>query len=251
VAQDTALYGIDLYGEVRLAELLESLDGLCGEMGAGDAPWIRLMYAYPEHISDEVIQAMAGLRHVCKYLDMPVQHSEDGVLMRMGRKGSRAELRKLIERLRAVMPDITLRTTLMVGFPGESAKEFAGLCNFVEETRFDRLGVFPYSREDGTAAAQMPKQVSERVKEARRNRLMELQQGIHAAKQSEKIGKSIAVMVDGNDPNGNDPRRYIGRTQGDAHEVDSQVYFFHEEELTPGDIIELVPTASDEYDIYA
>jgi ribosomal protein S12 methylthiotransferase len=209
------------------------------------------MYDYPQHISQKLIDTMATLDHLCKYLDMPIQHSEATVLERMGRTGTREALLDLTRRLRLAMPGITLRTTLMVGFPGESVKEFNQLCAFVREARFERMGVFPYSREDGTPAASMEKQVREQTKQNRRDRLMQLQQEIHHAAQRAKIGTPLSVMCDDIDPNGTNPNRYIGRTAGDAHEVDANVYFYHKDELEPGDVVSLIPTDCDEYDLFA
>ncbi|MCL2202794.1 MAG: 30S ribosomal protein S12 methylthiotransferase RimO [Defluviitaleaceae bacterium] len=246
VAQDTALYGKDVYGGPRLAELLRELDALCG--ASGDEIWLRLLYAYPEHITPELIQALGALPSVCKYLDMPIQHSEDAVLARMGRAGSRDALKDLLCRLRAQVPGIVLRTTLMVGFPGEREVDFRGLYAFVKEARFDRLGVFPYSQEAGTPAASMPRQIKDEVKHRRRDALMALQQRIHRRKQRDKIGVPLAVMVDGpGDAPGED---YIGRTRGDAHEVDAVVYFSSPLALAPGQIVQVCPVDADEYDLY-
>jgi len=245
VAQDTALYGKDLYGEVRLGLLLRGIDAACTQ-----GQWVRLMYAYPEHITTEVIQALAELPSVCKYLDMPVQHSEDTVLSPMGRQGTRAGLVDLITRLRQAVPDIALRTTLMVGFPGETEAEFEGLYNFVETMQFDRLGVFPYSQEAGTKAAEMPNQVPEDEKHNRRERLMILQQEIHAKKQREKIGRTITVIIDEVTAEG-DGFSHTARTQADAPEVDAVVYVESKKALTPGQVVEVRPVAADEYDLEA
>ncbi|MCL2188842.1 MAG: 30S ribosomal protein S12 methylthiotransferase RimO [Defluviitaleaceae bacterium] len=253
VAQDTAQYGKDLpAGEngakPALPALLREIDTLCN---AAPAPiWVRLLYAYPEHITPELIQALATLPSLCKYLDMPIQHSETSVLARMGRSGTRENLKALIQNLRNGMPDITLRTTIMVGFPGETAAEFNGLFAFIEEMQFDRLGVFPYSQEAGTPAAQMPRQVTEATKQKRRDRIMQAQQEIHQAKQQGKIGKPLPVMVDDADPSGDD-NHYVGRTQGDAFEVDACVYFATAQEVTAGDILTLTPISCDEYDLFA
>ena len=261
VAQDTALYGVDLYGEPRLHELLHAIAKLPQQ------PWIRLMYAYPEHITREIIQAMADLPNVCKYIDMPIQHSETEVLKRMGRKSTRESLLALISNLRESIPGIALRTTLMVGFPGETVENFRGLYNFAKEVKFDRLGVFPYSREEGTKAATMPKQVKEPVKHTRRDRLMRLQQRIHYEKQQAKIGCIMDVIIDevsdahnipasGNFNNEqyvkvNSDKIYIGRTEHDAYEVDAVVRFTAPDnsQLKPGDIVKVTITEADEYDL--
>jgi len=239
VAQDTALYGIDLYGTPRLHELMRALAALPGN------PWIRLMYAYPEHITPEIIQAIAELPNVCKYIDMPIQHSETSVLRRMGRKSTKEGLLSLISELRAKIPGIALRTTLIVGFPGETVENFRALYNFVKEVGFDRLGVFPYSREEGTPAAMLAQQVKEEVKHTRRDRLMRLQQRIHQAKQQAKTGQSICVIVD----ESLESDEYIGRTQHDAYEVDAVVRFTSAVPLNPGDIVQVSITDADEYDL--
>jgi len=238
VAQDTARYGVDLYTKPRLHELLAEIAQL------PDLTWVRLMYAYPEHITPELVQAL-NIPKVCKYIDMPIQHSEDSVLNRMGCSSTRKEILKLISRLRKYVPGIILRTTLMVGFPGESVEDFRGLYNFAKKVRFDRMGVFPYSREEGTPAATMDKQVKEQVKHIRRDRLMRLQQKIHLAKQQKNKEKIIPVMVDGLLEEIN----YVGRTEGDAHEVDAVVYFTSSVKLAPGEVHLVQITDADEYDL--
>jgi len=252
VAQDTTLYGLDLYGERRLPALLYEINDLCKK--SEHTAWVRLLYAYPEHITPEMIEAVANLPAVCKYLDMPIQHSEATVLARMGRSGSRESLRDLINRLRARLPDITLRTTLIVGFPGESDAEFDALYDFVSEMKFDRLGVFPYSQEEGTVAATMPGQLDEETKHTRRNRLMELQQQIHRDSQRARVGQPLDVMVDNSDGDmltePGAPKRYVGRTQGDAYEVDASVYFSSQQEWQPGQVVRVIPTDADEYDLF-
>jgi len=238
VAQDTALYGVDLYGEPRLHKLMREIAALPGQ------PWVRLMYAYPEHITPEIIQAIADVPNICKYIDMPIQHSETSVLHRMGRQSSREGLLEIISTLREKIPGIAIRTTLMVGFPGETVEDFRGLYNFAKEVQFDRLGVFPYSREEGTSAAAMPRQVKESVKHTRRDRLMLLQQRIHRDKQQAFIGKTMTVIVDEN-VNG----IYIGRTYRDAYEVDAVVCFSAKATLTPGQVVEVEITGAEDYDL--
>ena len=231
VAQDTALYA-------GLPELLRKIAAL------GDI-WIRLMYAYPEHITAELIQTMAELPQVCKYIDMPIQHSEDSVLSRMGRQGSsRNMLVKVIEDLRSAMPDIAIRTTVMVGFPGETAADFKGLYSFVEKMQFARLGVFPYSREDGTPAATMPKQVGAETKTNRMKKIMELQQKIHFAKQESMVGKVVPVIIDA-EQNG----VFTARTVQDAYEVDAVVYVESNKPLKTGQICQVKITEAEEYDL--
>jgi len=240
VAQDTTLYGTDIYGEKKLPELLRSLAAL------DNVQWIRLMYAYPEHITNELINTMAELPQVCKYIDMPIQHSEDKILQAMGRGlFNKKELTAKICALREKMPEIAIRTTVIVGFPGEGAREFERLAEFVSETKFDRLGVFPYSREDGTPAATMPKQVRESTKISRMEQIMDLQQKIHFAKQGAKVGAVVDVMVDAVADTG----EYTGRTQHDAYEVDAVVTFLCERELKPGDICRVKITEANDYDL--
>ena len=265
VAQDTALYGIDIYNKPSLHQLLREIAALPGK------PWIRLMYAYPEHITPEIIQAIADVPNICKYIDMPIQHSETEVLHRMGRKSTREGLLQLIKTLRTI-PNIALRTTLMVGFPGETVENFRGLYNFAKEARFERLGVFPYSREEGTPAAKLPKQVKDEVKHTRRERLMRLQQQIHQEKQQAKVGQTIDVIIDEviidevvtdeaiidkaivNEAADNaveSPKQplYIGRTQHDAYEVDAVVRFTTPTQHKPGDIVKVRITGANDYDL--
>jgi len=239
VAQDTALYGIDIYKQKKLPELLRLL---AKESGAA---WIRLMYAYPEHITHELIDTMAELPQVCNYIDMPIQHSENKIIKAMGRGGSKENLVKLITRLREKMPDIAIRTTLIVGFPGETSRDFENMRYFVREMRFDRLGVFPYSREEGTPAAIMPKQVRESTKQNRLAEVMDLQQRIHFGKQENKVSKVLEVIVDAVEADGS----YTGRTRYDAYEVDSVVTFTAENALTVGDICNVEITDSHQYDL--
>ena len=239
VAQDTALYGIDIYGEKRLPELLRKLAESSG------ATWIRLMYAYPEHITEELVDTMAELPQVCKYIDMPIQHSEDRIIKRMGRAGSKNKLVDIITKLRKKMPDIAIRTTLIVGFPGETSRDFDNMKKFVADMRFDRLGVFPYSREEGTPAAAMPKQVRESTKFARLEKIMDLQQGIHFEKQKSYVGKILPVMVDAQDETG----EYTGRTQSDAYEVDATVIFTSGLQLEQGVVCQVEILGSDHYDL--
>jgi len=245
VAQDTALYGTDLYGKPQLHRLIREIAALPGQ------PWVRLMYAYPEHITPEIIQAMADLPNVCNYIDMPIQHSETEVLNRMGRQSTREGLLEIINTLREKIPGIAIRTTLMVGFPGETVENFRNLYNFAKDVEFDRLGVFPYSREEGTPAATMPRQVKEDVKHTRRERIMRLQQKIHQEKQQAKIGHIIDVIVD------EIPESHeiycTGRTQHDAYEVDGVVRITNPDnhKIQPGDIIKVKVTGADGYDLEA
>lgn len=259
VAQETTLYGVDIYGKKALPELVHELSKISG------IEWIRLLYCYPEEITDEIIDAIKNEKKVCHYIDLPIQHSSDRILKRMARKTNQAELRERIARLRKEIPDITLRTTLITGFPGETEEDFKGLYNFVDEMEFDRLGVFTYSAEEGTPAAEMEGQVAEEVKIARRNEIMELQQEISAEKAEGRIGKVYEVLVEGTVPvdsvngeafasimevNEDGKKVYIGRTYMDAPDVDGQVFFESDYEIMSGELVEVEIIASDEYDLF-
>ena len=259
VAQETTLYGVDIYGKKALPELVHELSKISG------IEWIRLLYCYPEEITDEIIDAIKNEKKVCHYIDLPIQHSSDRILKRMARKTNQAELRERIARLRKEIPDITLRTTLITGFPGETEEDFKELYNFVDEMEFDRLGVFTYSAEEGTPAAEMEGQVDEEVKIARRNEIMELQQEISAEKAEGRIGKVYEVLVEGTVPvdsvngeafasimevNEDGKKVYIGRTYMDAPDVDGQVFFESDYEIMSGELVEVEIIASDEYDLF-
>ena len=259
VAQETTLYGIDIYGKKALPELVHELSKISG------IEWIRLLYCYPEEITDEIIDAIKNEKKVCHYIDLPIQHCSDRILKRMARKTNQAELRERIARLRKEIPDITLRTTLITGFPGETEEDFKELYNFVDEMEFDRLGVFTYSAEEGTPAAEMEGQVAEEVKIARRNEIMELQQEISAEKAEGRIGKVYEVLVEGTVPvdsvngeafasimevNEDGKKVYIGRTYMDAPDVDGQVFFESDYEIMSGELVEVEIIASDEYDLF-
>ena len=240
VAQETTLYGKDLYGEKSLHILLEKLCEISG------IRWIRILYCYPEEITDDLIRVMKEEPKICHYLDIPIQHSEDLILKRMGRRTNRAELTALIGKLRREIPDIALRTTLITGFPGESEEDFARMVTFVEEMRFDRLGVFTYSPEEGTRAADMDGQIAEEVKEARRDRIMELQQEISAEETREKVGEEMDVLIEGYLY---EEDIYVGRTYRDAPKVDGNVFVRAEEEMISGDIVPVRITGASEYDL--
>jgi ribosomal protein S12 methylthiotransferase rimO len=259
VAQETTLYGVDIYGKKALPELVHELSKISG------IEWIRLLYCYPEEITDEIIEAIKNEKKVCHYIDLPIQHSSDAILRRMARKTNQAELRERIAKLRKEIPDITLRTTLITGFPGETEEDFKELYNFVDEMEFDRLGVFTYSVEEGTPAAEMDGQVDEEVKIARRNEIMELQQEISAEKAEGRIGKAYEVLVEGTVPvdsvngeafasimevNEDGKKVYIGRTYMDAPDVDGQVFFESDYEIMSGELVEVEIIASDEYDLF-
>ena len=240
VAQETTLYGKDLTGEKQLPLLLHELCKIEG------IEWIRLLYCYPEEITDELIEAIKTEEKVCNYIDMPIQHSENRILQRMGRRTSREDLVAVIKKLRKEIPDITIRTTLITGFPGESEEDHEGLMNFVEECKFDRLGVFTYSPEEDTLAATFEDQIDEEVKEARRDELMSLQQEISYEHTQQLVGKTIKVMVEGylfeDDI-------YVGRSYMDAPKVDGCVFINSPEELMTGDFVYVKITQGREYDV--
>ena len=240
VAQETTLYGMDLYGEKSLHRLLDELNAISGLL------WIRILYCYPEEIYEELIEAMLRNEKVCHYLDMPIQHINDTILKRMGRRTNRAELTEKIARLRAEIPDITLRTTVICGFPGETQKQHEELLQFVDEMEFDRLGAFVYSQEEGTPAAEFPDQISDEQKEARRAEVMELQEAVSSEKNEEMTGRELTVFVEGR-VSGEDA--YIGRTYRDAPDVDGYIFFRTQEELMTGDIVEVRVTGAYGYDL--
>lgn len=240
VAQETTLYGVDLYGKKSLPRLLRELAML------NDIYWIRILYCYPEEITEELIETIATEPKVCHYLDIPIQHASDNVLKRMGRRTNQEELRQWIGRLRERIPDICLRTTLISGFPGESQEDFEELYRFVNEMEFDRLGVFPYSQEEDTAAAEMPDQIEEEIKEARRDELMELQQAIAFEKAEDMIGRVLDVMVEGKVA---DEDVYVTRTYRDAPNVDGYLFLNTTAALMTGDFVRVLVTDSNEYDL--
>ncbi len=240
VAQETTLYGIDIYGKKALPELLRKLckiDGL---------EWIRILYCYPEEITDELIQVIKEEPKICKYLDMPIQHSSDNILKRMGRRTSRQELVDIITKLRENIPDIALRTTLITGFPGETEEDVEDLLDFVDTMEFDRLGVFTYSPEEGTPAATMSEQIEEEVKENRRDRIMELQQEVSLDKSAAMVGKTVQVMIEGKIA---DDDAYVGRSYKDAPNVDGYVFVNTNAQLMSGQIVSVNITGAMEYDL--
>lgn len=240
IAQETTVYGMDCYGRKALPELLTKLCEIEG------IEWIRILYCYPEEITDELIAVMKKEKKICHYLDIPIQHSEDTILNRMGRRTNRAELVSLVEKLRKEIPDIVLRTTLITGFPGETEEEFKNMVDFVDSMEFDRLGVFPYSAEEGTKAAEMDGQITEEVKESRRDEIMALQQEISADKAASRIDDEMSVLIEGYLY---EDDIYIGRTYMDAPKVDGNVFVRAEEELISGDIVPVRITGANEYDL--
>ena len=240
IAQETTVYGMDCYGRKALPELLTKLCEIEG------IEWIRILYCYPEEITDELIAVMKKEKKICHYLDIPIQHSEDTILKRMGRRTNRAELVSLVEKLRKEIPDIVLRTTLITGFPGETEEEFKNMVDFVDSMEFDRLGVFPYSAEEGTKAAEMDGQITEEVKESRRDEIMALQQEISADKAASRIDDEMSVLIEGYLY---EDDIYIGRTYMDAPKVDGNVFVRAEEELISGDIVPVRITGANESDL--
>ena len=240
VAQETTLYGKDIYGEKSLHKLLKELCKVSG------IQWIRILYCYPEEITDELIQVMKEEKKICHYLDLPIQHASDEILKRMGRRTSKAQLKEIIGKLREESPDITLRTTLITGFPGETKEQHEELMEFVDEMEFDRLGVFTYSPEEDTPAALMDNQIEEEVKEDRQAELMELQQDIAFDLAEDMIGKEVLVLIEGKVA---DENAYVGRTYKDAPNVDGLIFVNTEEELMSGDFAKVRVTGALEYDL--
>ncbi|MGI6003142.1 MAG: 30S ribosomal protein S12 methylthiotransferase RimO [Lachnospiraceae bacterium] len=240
VAQETTVYGMDLYGRKMLPDLLEKLCAIDG------IEWIRVLYCYPEEITPELIEVIRRQPKICHYLDMPIQHASDRILRQMGRKTTGAQIRETVEALRKAIPDIALRTTLITGFPGETQADHEILLRFVKEMRFDRLGVFTYSPEDGTPAAAMADQIDEDVKEARRDELMLAQQQIAFEKADSRVGQVLSVFVEGRVP---EDDVYVGRTYMDAPDVDGYIFFEADEELISGDIVRVRVTGARDYDL--
>ena len=240
VAQETTVYGKDLYGKKSLHILLKKLCEIRG------IRWIRILYCYPEEIYDELIETIRDEKKICHYLDIPIQHASDRILKRMGRRTSKQELIDIVGKLRKEIPDIVLRTTLITGFPGETEEDHEELKEFVDEMEFDRLGVFTYSPEENTPAAEMAEQVPEEVKEERRDELMELQQEISYDRGQDRIGQELLVMIEGKVA---DESAYIGRTYGDAPKVDGYIFVQTGELLMTGDFAKVRVTGALEYDL--
>ena len=240
VAQETTIYGTDLYGEKSLHRLLRELCKIDG------IRWIRILYCYPEEIDDSLIQVMKEEPKICHYLDLPIQHASTEILRRMGRRTSREDLEEIIGKLRREIPDIAIRTTLITGFPGETKEQHEELMDFVDQMEFDRLGVFTYSPEEGTPAAQMEDQIPEEVKEDRQAELMELQQEIAFDLAEDMIGREVLVMIEGKVA---DENAYVGRTYKDAPNVDGLIFVNTDEELMSGDLARVKVTGAAEYDL--
>lgn len=240
VAQETTMYGVDLYGEKSLSKLLYKLSAIDG------IEWIRILYCYPEEIDRELITAIKNIPKVVKYLDMPIQHASDTILKKMGRRTSKQELITIIDQLRKEIPDIALRTTLITGFPGETKEEHEELLDFINDMEFDRLGVFTYSAEEDTPAAEMKNQISEIVKEERRDEIMALQQEISLDKSSQLIGNVLSCMVEGKMI---DDDVYVARSYKDAPNVDGYVFIHTDENLLSGDMVRVKIESAYEYDL--
>ncbi len=240
VAQETTLYGIDLYHKKSLVELIDRLAAISG------ISWIRLLYCYPEEITDELIERMKRGEKLCHYLDIPIQHASDQILRAMGRRTNRAELEKLITKLRCEIPDIVLRTTLITGFPGETEEDHEDLKDFVKKMRFDRLGVFSYSKEEGTPAAKRKDQILKRVKEKRQKELMRIQQQIAFENAKKMIGQVFDVMVEGKLV---EEDVFLGRSYMDAPKVDGYIFFYGQDEYLSGDFVRVKIMEAKGYDL--
>ena len=241
VAQDTTRYGLDLYGRLALPELLEKLAS--DEYGFR---WIRLLYCYPDTVTDELVSVMAKHKNICKYMDLPIQHISDPVLTAMRRRGGRKEIEACIEKLKKAMPDIVLRTTVMVGFPGEKAADFSQLVQFVKEGHFQRLSAFAYSREEGTRAYSLPGQVTEKTKKVRLDSVMQAQFSVAERYNESLIGKKFTVLCEGYDPV---LKRFYGRTEFHAPEIDGCVYFTSFKKRACGDFVTVLIEEVMEYDL--
>ena len=240
VAQDTTLYGVDIAGRSLLPALLDRLceiEGLC---------WIRLLYCYPEHITEELLDVIARQEKVVNYLDIPIQHASGRVLRAMNRPGDRESLTALMRRMRERIPGLVLRTTVMVGFPGETEEDFEELCEFIREVRFERLGCFAYSPEEGTPAAEMAQQVEESVKERRRDMVMELQTRLADAYGDAQVGRTVSVLAEGFDRR---EQCWFGRSAADAPDIDPRVYFATEEPVEPGEFVDVRITDRLDWDL--
>lgn len=239
IAQDTTRYGEDLYGEAKLAELLEELAGIEG------IKWVRIMYSYPESITEKLIDVIAAHDNICSYFDMPIQHASNRILKRMNRRTSKEDIRSKVEMIRSKIPDAVIRTTVIVGFPGETEEDLEELIDFMKEIKFDRLGAFAYSREEDTPADRMDGHMDEEIKEERRDRVMMVQQAISEEINQKREDKVFEVLIEEEAEDG----VYVGRTQGDAEEIDSVVYVNSDEELEIGSFVNVYITEAMEYDL--
>ena len=242
IAQDTTKYGIDIYGKPRLAELLQELCKIDG------IHWIRFLYAYPETIDDELIKVVKENEKICKYFDIPIQHISDTVLKRMNRQSDGKSIRRLIQKLRKEIPEVVIRTTVMVGFPGETKEDFEELYDFLKEAKFDKLGCFSYSKEDGTPAARIKEQFHPMTKKSRYNKIMALQQQISKENLERQIDREVDVLVEDKSFDG---KTYIGRTYMDVPEIDGIVYLKSNNNLQSGDFTKAKIIDVSSYDLIA
>ena len=241
IAQDTTRYGIDLYGEYKLPTLLDELCKI------EDLHWIRLHYLYPELVSDELIDTIKKQDKVCNYFDIPIQHCNDEILKLMGRKTNKKQIARLISKIRKEIPDAVIRTTLIVGFPGETDEQFEELREFVTETEFDRLGAFAYSQEEGTAAARLSNQLDDETKLDRQEMIMVDQSAVSEELNGSRIGKTFETLVEGYDAV---IKQYYGRTYGDSDEIDGKMFFTSKKKLQPGNFVNVLVEDAGEYDLY-
>lgn len=241
IAQDTTRYGMDLYGEYRLAELLKKLCAIEG------AEWVRVHYCYPELVTDELINAFKTEPKLCNYFDIPIQHCSDAVLKRMGRRTNKAEICSLIEKIRREIPNAVIRTSIIVGFPGETEEDFEELCDFVRDVKIERLGVFAYSREEDTPAYNLDGQIDEEEKERRRDALMLIQSEVSESYSSSKIGATVKVLVEERDEI---IKSYYGRTYADSEEIDGKVFFKSSRKIKSGEFVDVKIEQAMEYDLF-
>lgn len=240
VAQDTTMYGIDIYGKKMIVELLEEIEKV------EDIEWIRVMYSYPEDLTDELVYYIKESKKVCNYFDIPLQHVSNKILKLMRRRSRKENIEELIQKIRMEIPDSIIRTSIIVGFPGEGEEEFDELKSFLEEYKLDRVGIFTYSAEENTSAAEMEYQISEEIKEQRKDILMKLQSKISFQKNKDLTGRVIDVIIDGKNKEG----QYFGRTFGDAPEIDQEVYINHKDrEFDRGDVVRVKVTKAFTYDL--
>lgn len=241
VAQDTSRYGLDIYGEYSLARLIQELTKNT------TIPWFRLLYCYPDKITDELVKEIATNDRVVKYIDLPIQHISDNMLKAMNRHGDGKCVRDTVKRLREQVPGIVIRTTAIVGFPGETEEDFTELCEYIKEAKFDRFGAFPYSREEDTPAFDLPDQIDEQVKQDRYDEIMALQLDIHEENNQKKIGKTVKVLCEGFDPVA---ETFFGRSEADAPEIDGKVYFSSKRKPKEGEFVTVKITDAIDYDLY-
>lgn len=240
IAQDTTKYGIDIYGEPKLAELLDKISKIDG------IKWIRFLYAYPETITPDLIKLVKENDKICKYFDIPIQHISDTVLKRMNRQSNGKTIRNLIQTLRKEIPNVVIRTTVMVGFPGETKEDFEELYNFLKEARFDKLGCFAYSKEEGTPAARIKEQIHPMTKKSRYNKIMSLQQEISKENLQKQIGKEVEILIEGKSFDG---RTYVGRTYMDVPDIDGIAYLNTDKNLQEGDFVKAKIIDVSNYDL--